>query len=124
LAEACPLDIESPDPSPHAALEQAEIAEQVAKAVDSLARSHRLAMELSLAGLSHKQIAAISHCTEKAARRRKEKAWGQLRIRLSKCGTSCVMDTPGQGQCPARARESTCLKYLAFQALRLRGHKG
>jgi len=100
-------------------MERAEIAEQVATAVDSLARSHRLAMELGQAGLSHKQIAAASNCTEKATRRRKEKAWSQLRLRLSKCGSSCVMGTPRQERCPARSKEFTCLKYLALRALRL-----
>jgi len=114
------LDIQSPDPSPHTAMEQAEIAQQIAQAVDSLAESHRLAMELSEAGLSYKQIASTSKCTEKAARRRKEKAWEQLRLRLSQCGPSCVLGTPRQGQCPARTKDLVCLKYLAFLSLRSR----
>ena len=106
--------------SPDAAMEQQELARQVACALDSLAESHRLALELSQAGLSHKQIATIAGSTEKAARRRTEKARAQLRISLSRCGPSCVMGTSHQRQCPAQAKEYCCLKYMCFKVLRLR----
>lgn len=110
--------MQASDLSPHAAMEQDEIAGQVAQAVDSLAESHRLALELKQAGYSTKQIAAIVNCTEKAAQRRLEKARVQLRLALSRCGPSCVMGTPRQDQCPARAKELYCLKWLFIKNLR------
>jgi RNA polymerase sigma-70 factor (ECF subfamily) len=111
-------DTQSSGLSPHAVMAQDEIAQQVARAVDSLAESHRLAMELRQTGSSAKQIAAISNCTEKAAQRRVEKAREQLRLNLSHCGPSCVMDAPRLGRCPAQAKELFCLKWLYSQQLR------
>ena len=81
-----PFEVESNEPSAHTAIEQAEMEQQVARAVDSLTHAHRLALALSQAGLTHKQIAAVTHCSEKAARRRTEKARQHLRLILSRCG--------------------------------------
>ena len=111
-------DTQSSNLSPHVAMEQDEMAQQVTQAVDSLAESHRLALELSQTGSSAKQIAALSNCTEKAARRRVEKAKEQLKLALSRCGRSCVMGTPRQEQCPALTKELYCLKRLYAKKLR------
>ena len=113
-----PADVPSPGLSAHGVMEQAEIAEQLAHAVDSLADSHRLAIELRQAGLYYKQIAAVANCTEKAARRRAEKARAKLRFSLSRCGPACVMGTGREDQCPARTKNAYCLKYLFLNTLR------
>mgnify|MGYP006304564789 CR=1 FL=1 len=105
-------DLPARDASAAVAMERAELADRIARALDKLAASHRLALELRQAGLSAREIAAACHCSEKAARRRVEKARVRLRLSLSRCGASCVMGTARQSECPAHSRGEHCLKYL------------
>ena len=105
--------------SPGDAVAQDELARQLTRAVETLAKSHRMALEMSQAGVSAKRIAAISNCTEKAAQRRVEKAREQLTRALSRCGSACVMDTHGEKECPARKENLYCLKFIYRRVLRL-----
>lgn len=104
-------DIISSAPSPAVVAERTELAGQIDRAIDSLAESHRLAMEMSQAGLSAHQIATISNCTEKAAQRRVEKARDRMKQLLCRCGKACVMDSHRQEECPAFRNGLECLKY-------------
>ena len=110
--------VAAPGPSPGETSEWDEVSRQVAQAVKSLAKSHRLALESSQTGLSAKQIAAGIGCTENAARRLVQKARKHLAHVLSRCGDSCVMNTDRQEQCPAFVKDFYCLKWLYVKSLR------
>ena len=99
-------------------MEREELIRAVGRAVASLSESRRQALELSGSGLSAKQVAAISNCTENAARRRVQEAREELRLLLAPCGRSCVMGTESEEECPARKNTSCCLKWLYLNTLR------
>ena len=111
-------NIESREPSIQTILEQGEISQKITQAVDSLAKSHRMAMALYQVGLTYKEIAMELHCTEKASQRRVEKAKANLKLSLSLCGRSCVIGTSCHNQCPSNKNYFLCIKQLYFQALR------
>ena len=115
-----PGDLASSAASPVEIMEREDIASQIGRALGALAHSHRLAFELSQLGLSAKQMAVLTGCTEKAAQRRLEKSREELRYSLSACGNVCAIDSRRLDQCPARMKDSYCLKWL--YVLHLRAH--
>jgi DNA-directed RNA polymerase specialized sigma24 family protein len=108
---------------PPAALNRKELTHQIQQALISLARSRRVALELSQEGLSAKQIASVVNCTENAARRRVQKAKQDLIRILSHCGDSCALDQRRPEQCPAQEEDFSCLKYLFLRKLRAHGQR-
>ena len=86
----------SPAPSPAAAAEQNELVRRLREATNSLPESHRRALEMNHEGLSARQIADASDCTEKAIRRRIQKALARIRERLASVGSPHVRQgSPG-----------------------------
>jgi len=77
-------DMMSSLPSPIIAVEKEELAQYVREAKASLPDSHRKALEMNHEdGMSARQIAATSDSTEKAIRRRIQKAVDRLRQKLA-----------------------------------------
>ena len=111
--------IAAPGLSPREALQRDEVSRQVAQAVKSLAKSHRLALQYSQAGLSARQIAARLGSTENAARILVQKARRELTRLLSRCGDSCAVDDGHPEKCPAKKENLQCLKYQYVRRLQV-----
>ncbi len=117
-----PADVPPPasPPSPPAerAVDAADLCAAVRRVLAHLSRRERSAFEACCVEGSPVQGAARgARCTEKALRRRAERARDHLREALSACGRRCALASGQNGACPAASGKIACFKYSVIQHL-------
>ena len=86
LDEATPVALPATAPDPHGALEGSEVAEQVARALDSIPASRRPVVKMYLTGYPREEIAELMGWTEAKTRNLLYRGLADLRERLQDMG--------------------------------------
>lgn len=85
-AEAGAVTLAEPTPDPHAALEGSEVAQQVARAIETIPASRRPVVKMYLAGHPREEIAELMGWTEGKTRNLLYRGLADLRERLQAMG--------------------------------------
>lgn len=84
--EGAAVTLAAPAPDPHGALENSEVAEQVARALDTIPASRRPVVKMYLAGHPREEIAELMGWTEGKTRNLLYRGLADLRERLQSMG--------------------------------------
>ena len=93
MEEAPAAGLAAPQPDPHGMLEGSELADRVARAIDTIAESRRPVVRMHLAGYPREEIASLMGWTEAKTRNLLYRGLADLRERLTAEGIGWSVET-------------------------------